>query len=66
MIVLQAAKFDMLSIHESIFELAGRSHWEYRMGLSCVVSEENASCEWPLLNFSESAKRKSTLKCNCT
>lgn len=60
MMLLQEAKFPILSTHESVFELAGRSHWESRMGLSCVVSEENVSCEWPLLNLSESANRKST------
>lgn len=60
MIVLQAAKFPMLSTHEAVFELAGRSHQESKTGLSCVASEENASREWPLLNLTESANRKPT------
>lgn len=57
MIVLQAAKFPVPSIHEAVFELAGRSHQESKKGLSCVVSEKNVSCEWPLLNLTESINR---------
>lgn len=60
MTVLQAAQFPMLSTHEAMFELAGRSHQESKAGLSCVVSEEIVRREWPVLNLTESTNRKPT------
>lgn len=58
--VPQAAQFPMFSTHEAVFELTGRSRWESKAGVSCVVPEEIVNCEWPLLNLTESTNRKST------